>query len=453
MTTLWINVAALIFLTSLTGAIVVIFWYVIGRVLEYIGFANIVFDLLKLAVLYFFLPIAFITLKSRNFGFSKGFLLSPTPYIIALCRGFIQIWLIGAVMMFVYLSFDMLRTMCKCRGAFCCSQDVQAVFDELKGDLLSNRSPLQLRQCYRVKIPFSVGVLRPRIVLPVERYTQEELRIILLHEMTHYKQGDLMLKFFSYITLALHWFNPFAWGLFFAIQIWSEYACDLKVSKYAGGNLAYFNVVIHILMDRSQISGLISHLAASQHELTRRARKLKRISRMKKRSTLSMILALCAAFMLSSTSVYAATRECADAYITVERETSVENLQLQTVAVSEEMTVEYGDSERVTVVEGELQQSTRGVNAFAWDVPAGYRIYSPWFDCEEGGQVAVTVMVDPTDLSTRVGLEDYMGYRYYVVGTDTLYKVFDISSTGEYRIYVQNNTSKDFSVDGSYIIR
>lgn len=454
MITLWINIVTLILLSSLTGTIMVIFWYAVGLVLERMGFANIVFDLLKMVVAFFMLPVAFVTWKYYEADMGRGHLLSPTPYIVDLCSLSLKIWSIGAIVIFAYLLFDMYRVKRKCRGAFCCSQDVQAVFDELKGDLLSSRSPLQLRQCYRVETPFSVGVLRPMIVLAVERYTQEELRIILLHEMTHYRQKDLVLKLVSYIMLAIHWFNPFAWVLFHQIQKWSEYACDLKVSKYAGGNLAYFNVIMQVMEERPQKSGLTSQLAAGQHELTERAKKLMRISKMKKKSTLSVVLALGIAFVFSSTSVYAATMESAEAYVSLEKSTAVEAMQTQSVAVTSDMAVERGDSERITVVEGEiLSQIGRAVKGFEWDVPAGYRIYTPWFDCEAGDELIVTVAVEPGNLSTRVGMEDSQGYRYYVVGMDNIYKIFDITSTGEYRIYVQNNTNADFSVVGSYIIQ
>lgn len=454
MITLWINIVMMILLSSLTGAIMVIFWYAIGRMLERMGFANIVFDLLKMVVAFFMLPFAFVTWKYYEADMGRGHLLSPTPYIVELCSLSLKIWSIGMIVILTYLLFDMYRVKRKCRGAFCCPQSVQAVFDELKGDLLSSRSPLQLRQCYRVETPFSVGVLHPMIVLAVERYTQEELRIILLHEMTHYRQKDLALKLVSYIMLAIHWFNPFAWILFHQIQKWSEYACDLKVSKYAGGNLAYFNVIMQVMEERPHKSGLTSQLAASQHELTERAQKLMRISKMKKKSTFSAVLTLCIAFMFSSTSVYAATMECADAYVSLEKSTAVEDMRAKNVVVTDDMTVEYGDSGRITVVEGELQQhSGRATNGFEWDVPSGYRIYTPWFDCEAGERLAVTVLVEPGNLSTRVGLEDSQGYRYYVVGMDVICTTFDITSSGEYRIYVQNNTNADFSVAGTYIIQ
>lgn len=453
MTTLWINVVTLVFLLSLTGAIMVMLWYAIGLVLERIGFANIVFELLKMVVLFYMLPIAFITLKWYEADMGKGYLLSPTPYIVKLCKPVLPCWLLGAIIVLLTMIFELLWTKVKYREAFPCSGNVEAVFGELKGDLLSKRSVLQLRQCYKASTPCVVGVFQPTIILPVENYTTEELRVILYHEMTHYKQKDLLLKLVAYIVLAIHWFNPFAWILFFKIQKWSEFACDLRACKYVGGPKPYFDVILRISMENPISNSLVSHMADQKHELIERARKLMKITQMKKRSAFSMVLILCSAFMLSSTSVYAATVECADAYIAMEKATAVEFSQSQTVVVDEDVIVEYGDTQRLTVVEGEVHNSSRAGYLIEWDVPAGYRVYSPWFDCSAGGQISVNAFIDPTNVNIRIGLEDSMGYRYYVEGTSSIYKVYDITSSGEYRIYAQNNTSTDVTVDGSYLIR
>lgn len=454
MTTLWINVVTLVLLSSLTGAIMVMLWYTIGLVLERIGFANIVFELLKMVVLFFMLPIAFVVLKWYEADMGRGYLFSPTPSIMRICKPVVCYWLLGVGLVLLAMIFELIWTKVKYRGAFPCSRNVQAVFGELKGDLLSKRSSLQLRQCYNAHTPCIVGLVKPTIILPVVDYTPEELRVVLFHEMTHYKQKDLLLKLCAYIMLAVHWFNPLSWILFFKIQKWSEFACDLRACKYVGGPKPYFDVLIGLMEEEPVCNSLVSHMAQKQHELMERARKLMRITKMKKRSTFSMILVLCGAFLLSSTTVYAATVECADAYIAMEKATAVEVSQSQTVVVDDGVTVEYGDTQGITVVEGELQpQQGRSSYAFGWDVPAGYRVYSPWFDCEAGDTLAVTALVDPTNVNIRIGLEDSMGYRYYVEGSDSIYKIYEITSSGEYRIYAQNNTSTDVAVDGSYIIR
>jgi beta-lactamase regulating signal transducer with metallopeptidase domain len=210
-----------------------------------------------------------------------------------------------------------------------------------------------------------MGHPTPRVILPVVDYTREELRVILIHEMTHYKQKDLTLKLFMRLVLIIHYFNPLAWVLLFKIQKWSEFACDLRASQYVGGIKPYFEVIMRIAMENPLKSGLASHLVHNQHELVERVKKQVRISKMKRRSRWSVVLVLCTAFMLSSTTVYAATGECADAYVRMESETSVEDEYQYPETASPKIHMEYGDTERITCVEGEnVEQSTRDSYGF-----------------------------------------------------------------------------------------
>ena len=453
MTTLLINVATLVLLSSLTGAIMVGIWYAVGLLLERIGFANITFELLKMVVLFFLLPNAFVILKVYDEVVGDGRLFGPTPAIVSFCKWFVPLWGIGAAIVFTYIILSMLRVKYRFREAFSCPSGVQATFDNLKCEMHLKSSPLQLVQCYRTEVPCTYGVLTPRIVLPVEDYSDDELRVILLHEMTHYKQKDVVLKLLSYFMLMIHYFNPCAWIVFFKVQKWSEFACDFRTAKHFDEISSYFNIIISIAMAKPSKSGLISHLAYGPRELRERALKLRRNNEMKKRSVFSMVLVLCTAFMLSSTSVYAATVECADAYIALEQATSVEAAGSQSVAVTDGVMVEYGEPHRLTIVEGEVSSVNRATYGFGWDVPAGHRVYTPWFDCEAGDTLMVSALIDPDNISIRVGLEDSMGYRYYVVGSEVIAHTYDITSSGEYRIYVQNDSSTAVAVDGSYIIQ
>ncbi len=56
--------------------------------------------------------------------------------------------------------------------------------------------------------PMLMGLLHPRLVLPEREYSPEMLRNIFLHELTHYRRGDLVLKWFAVLVTAIHWFNP-----------------------------------------------------------------------------------------------------------------------------------------------------------------------------------------------------------------------------------------------------
>jgi beta-lactamase regulating signal transducer with metallopeptidase domain len=83
-----------------------------------------------------------------------------------------------------------------------------------------------------VASPVVFGVFRPRIVIPTAMVGDgETLRYALLHELTHIRRGDNILRLVSVLVLCIHWFNPFVW-LFFALAGRDmELACDAGVLK------------------------------------------------------------------------------------------------------------------------------------------------------------------------------------------------------------------------------
>ena len=57
------------------------------------------------------------------------------------------------------------------------------------------------------------------------------MRMVFLHELTHYKRKDLMIKWFSIFVNAVHWFNPLAYLLCANISESCEVSCDMAVTK------------------------------------------------------------------------------------------------------------------------------------------------------------------------------------------------------------------------------
>lgn len=450
---LWINVVWLVGLTSITGGILVLVWYFVGLILEKLGFANIVFELLKMVVFFFLMPIAYIGLKLYIAQSDSGYLFSPTPAIVEVCRTIGMIWLAGAIVVFLCVIRDYSKQKKLASTAFECPRDTVEFFQKLKLEVLGKDERLKIQQCYQCTMPYVERHPVPRIVLPVAKYTQEELRVILVHEMTHYKQKDLTLKYFMQFVMVMHYFNPLVWLLLSKIRKWSEFACDLRASKHIGGVNPYFEVIMRIAMGNPLRSGLTSHLVHNQHELVERVKKLVRVNKMKRRSKWSVILVLCTAFMLSSTTVCAATVECADAYVTVERHTAAEDSLEIPEAHGYRVYTEYGDAGRVTCVEGEVTEQTRDTYGIEWELPAGHRKYASYVSCSEGMEFIVAMAFDPRNVNIRVGIEDSLGYRYYVEGADNIYYIFEIPNDRRYRLYLQNNTSTDVSVIGSYFTR
>ncbi|MDQ8196862.1 M56 family metallopeptidase [Pelagicoccus enzymogenes] len=83
-----------------------------------------------------------------------------------------------------------------------------------------------------VKTPGIAGIFNPRVVIPkvlADELSDEEIRCVLLHELTHYKRGDLFLHHLLMLVCFIHWYNPLVWLVFRQFKISMEQACDADV--------------------------------------------------------------------------------------------------------------------------------------------------------------------------------------------------------------------------------
>lgn len=75
-----------------------------------------------------------------------------------------------------------------------------------------------------------IGVIRPRIYVPCD-LKNEQLNVILQHENMHIKRGDYILLILYYLALALNWYNPLCWVVYFMVRSDIEMACDEQVLR------------------------------------------------------------------------------------------------------------------------------------------------------------------------------------------------------------------------------
>ncbi len=89
-----------------------------------------------------------------------------------------------------------------------------------------------------VSSPAVTGMVRPLLLLPTEiqtDFTPAEVRLILLHELTHLRRHDLALNWLLCLMHALHWCNPVLWFAFARMRTDREAACDEQVLALTRG--------------------------------------------------------------------------------------------------------------------------------------------------------------------------------------------------------------------------
>lgn len=102
--------------------------------------------------------------------------------------------------------------------------DYAAMLSDTARDLGVNAPEMIV--CEAISTPAVTGLLRPRLLLPHERYDVQELRYILRHELCHLKRRDMLLKLVLLAANAMHWFNPVVYLMLRQADEDIELACD-----------------------------------------------------------------------------------------------------------------------------------------------------------------------------------------------------------------------------------
>lgn len=448
-----INLAVMLTTTSITGGIVTFVWLAIGRWLEKMGYVNIVFELMKLSTFFFFCPVGYIFLKAFEMEVGKGYLFSPTEVIAVCIKIFMVVWGIGAICVLLHVIHTTKSLNKIYQDAFPCEKNVQCVYDRVANQLgvvnHYRKTPPLLVQSYRAKVPCVKGIFRPMIILPVKNSSEEELEVIFTHELIHYKQGDVLLKWSMMVLIIVHFYNPFAWVLFHKVHTWSEYACDYKACEKAGGMKHYFNVIVNMALDTQTYSRLSSQLVEGQHELVGRVKRMKKVYG-KKHSKWGAAMILSAAFIVSTMSVSAATLETAELYCTWNKETVVK-IEDTTQMTEFEVFTEQGDADGIVTVQGEVTESARSTQPINWTVNNNVKMVGAYFDCEVDDAVLVRVNISPSTVYVKVGIENASGVKTYINAKGSVADFYDITESGKYRFFVENTSGQSVTVSGSYM--
>ena len=166
----------------------------------------------------------------------------PQPYqtnrsidIIAL------FWLVPAILVFSYHLWKYAKfiRLVKRWSRPVIDEEIISLFESIKAKKKIRRY-IALKKCSFVSTSMLIGFLRPVIILPARNFDKEELSLIFLHELTHYKRGDLYIKLASVAVSALHWFNPAVYFMSAAMQTDCEASCDEIVLQEIGGDNRQF---------------------------------------------------------------------------------------------------------------------------------------------------------------------------------------------------------------------
>ena len=146
------------------------------------------------------------------------------------------VWLLGVILLVSYSILSILKLKRQLKGAQLMQQNIY--------------------EYEYLKTPFVLGIISPKIYLPAY-LSKEERDYILLHEQTHIKRKDHLIKMVGFFITSINWFNPLVWVSCRLMSLDMEYSCDESVLKSFGqvSKKAYANSLLSLATDRHILNG------------------------------------------------------------------------------------------------------------------------------------------------------------------------------------------------------
>lgn len=146
------------------------------------------------------------------------------------------VWLIGAALLICrqLIQWSRLRRLA--------ATWIDVDQSDLVALLAACRHELRVRRNVRLMVsdarigPAVSGLWWSYIVIPrplPEQLSREQLRMVLLHELSHVRRWDVLWDQLTNLLVAVHWFNPVAWWARSQLRLQREQACDAMVLRYA----------------------------------------------------------------------------------------------------------------------------------------------------------------------------------------------------------------------------
>lgn len=161
--------------------------------------------------------------------------LNLSPYsIIAI------IWITGVIAysLFYIIKYNEFKKSIKNSSQTIYDKDIQNLLENLLLEIdLKPRKAITIKECALINTPMMMGIINPVLLVPNRNYNNNSLRIIITHELIHFYNKDILLKYLLLISKILHWFNPIIHIMAKIANEDIELSCDYQVVN--GKDLAF----------------------------------------------------------------------------------------------------------------------------------------------------------------------------------------------------------------------
>lgn len=163
-------------------------------------------------------------------------------------------------------------------------------------DTMNIKARVEISYSTKISTPSLCSLIKPKILIPVsvaENISNEEFKYIVIHELCHLKNKDLLINWITNLLSVVYWFNPILLYGFHKMRQDCEFSCDNEVISYLdkSENVQYGNTMIKILELAGNNKRLIgtTSMVMNSSEIKRR---IIMISKYKKMSAKSILMGI-----------------------------------------------------------------------------------------------------------------------------------------------------------------
>lgn len=447
----------------MSGSILYVIWWVVARFLKKEDFLYALTCGIHLVVVFYTFIVfvcqwAFLFIDLQP---GKTWWSAYTVSVKNMLRGLLFAWIFGAMCKSALYIIRRCRLRKLTKTYIPCDPDTRKIFESICREMRIKRR-ISIVQSMSVPAAKIEGVLHPRVCIPMMDYQENELQVILKHELVHYLNHDGWMRECAVLLECIYWFNPLVSMMHRSLECWDEYYCDYRVCHQYGVNKENYVGALVAVADRivewkekiCKSTVMDVAFVVSGKNLKERIRRIKNYKEQGKQKKVFSI-ALCGLFVLVGCTITFFAGTGAEVVYAKMIETTYQDsstLEMlsepmvlkENVMVSDEIPV-ADDS-----VEGEATACADSTAAFSSTVK-NELWKSDQFQASSDQDILVVVCGAAADVCLKVGIVEPDGQWRYVYSCGNIVHTFTLNKTGKYNVFVWNETDTEVTIIGHYI--
>ena len=332
------------------------------------------------------------------------------------------------------------------------SKEIAAAVKEQMG---LGKCKITLRQSYRTTTAYVTGIHRPCVVVNADHFSEKEMRVVFAHELTHVVHNDIWFRYLLAVASILNFFNPVIWIFYRRFIKYAEYACDYSVCMSENGLHEYYETIFNLAVRNNNLYDMLSaSLYENKNSLRERMEHVMKSYNVKKRPMAVAAAILTLFVAMSSVMVAGAATTVTETSVKVAEVTADEKRELQVLETEYYEAADYEDSAVTDMYEEDVNPNEimpcASNGTISWDVYAGVRRSTSSFHASSGQRIVLSVFSVEPFHSIRAGIIQPDGSKRYIIANGNDSHVFELTMSGSYRIYIQNETTESVHVEGAY---